>query len=134
MAGGQVADHPGHRQAALRRDNVSQHVRLVGRLRRGIQGDRLQALAAQVIDLRGETMGTTWSVRYAARGAAAPNAVRDAIVQFTPEEIEQLPMHEVAIKIRQSIQKIDKHSVYESLLCLNSLRLDHGIRVFEDVG
>ncbi len=62
------------------------------------------------------------------------NAVRDAIAIFEVGEIESLPFHKVAARIRQSIQGVDRKSIENSLIRLDKLRMDEGIRAFENVG
>jgi len=62
------------------------------------------------------------------------NAVRDAIAVFQPNEIENLQVPEIALRIRQSIQSIDKNSILRSLRCLDTLRKKNGISIFEDLG
>jgi len=62
------------------------------------------------------------------------NAVRDAIAVFQAEEVPDLPLPEIALRIRQSIQDVDKDSVLRSLRCLDALRREKGISVFEDLG
>lgn len=62
------------------------------------------------------------------------NAVRDAVAVFEVGEIDKLSLQEIAVRMRQSIQSIDRKSVEKSLICLDQLRRDNGIGVFEEVG
>jgi len=62
------------------------------------------------------------------------NAVRDALTILQPEEIETMDIANLAGKIRKSILDVGKESIEESLRCLNALREENGIEIFEDVG
>jgi hypothetical protein len=62
------------------------------------------------------------------------NAVRDAVSIFTPNEIEQMSLADVALRIRQSIHSIDKNSVLKSLRALDYHRKTEGIDIFENMG
>ena len=62
------------------------------------------------------------------------NAVRDAVAVFEPAEIERASIEDVAFKIQDAIQQVDKANVVESLRHLDSFRQANGIQIFEDVG
>lgn len=62
------------------------------------------------------------------------NAVRDALAIFGDGELESLPRHEVAVRIRAAIKGVNERSVNASLVCLESLRKQRGLNIFEDVG
>jgi hypothetical protein len=62
------------------------------------------------------------------------NAIRDAVAVFEKNEIEALSLGETALKIRQAIRSIDITSIRQSLECLNGLRKEAGIGIFENMG
>ncbi len=62
------------------------------------------------------------------------NAVRDAVAIFEVGEIDELSLPEIAVRIRQSIQGVDRKSIEKSLTCLDQLRRKNGIRIFENIG
>lgn len=62
------------------------------------------------------------------------NAVRDAVVIFRKGEVDDLSLSEVALRIRRGIQSIDRESIENSLKCLDAIRRDHGIGIFEEIG
>jgi hypothetical protein len=62
------------------------------------------------------------------------NAIRDAVAEFEPTELDKMSLEDVAVKIRQAIAQVDSQSVRHSLQCLNALREVHGFAAFEDVG
>lgn len=62
------------------------------------------------------------------------NAVRDAITVFKVGEIDILSLLEIALRIHLSIQAVDRKNVEESLKCLNAIRQNHGISIFEEMG
>jgi NRPS condensation-like uncharacterized protein len=62
------------------------------------------------------------------------NAVRDAVAVFKVGEVDDLTLAEVALRIRRSIQSVDRPSIERSLKCLDAVRRDHGIGIFEEMG
>lgn len=62
------------------------------------------------------------------------NAVRDAVAIFKVGEVDDMTLAEVALRIRMSIQAVDRPSIERSLKCLDAVRQDHGIGIFEEIG
>lgn len=61
------------------------------------------------------------------------NAVQDAVAGFDSAGFDDLNLSDIAKVIRASVEEVGPQSIEKQLVCFNDLRMQQGIKAFEDV-